>query len=181
MVCHHPVVVRPSQLILRLPRDDVAFSLQCRPEMVLEPPRVRAFSVGSRVSLKLLGGLSSGNKSCNGGGGASPGGGTSSTASSTCSTPISGAARFLAGLNHFKGTNDSSNYIGGSNSCNNNSHNNSPYYMVNLRNGVGGPRTISPSSSCSSSSSFSPYPEFCSPATAPHGTKGRTSKSKSTR
>ncbi|KAF2359432.1 IRS-type PTB domain [Trinorchestia longiramus] len=139
-----------------------------RPEVgLVEPPRARAFSVGSRMSLKLLGSLTGSSKlsveAMNGGGG----GGTSSTTSSACSTPVSGTSRFFLGVNHFKSINES-NYISG---C----HSNSPYSLVNPR---GGPRTISPSSSCSSCSSFSPYPEFC-PATA-SGHKGRNSKSKST-
>ena len=135
-----------------------------------EPARVRAFSVGSRVSLKFLTGSSRhGSPS---GGTASPNiyhnGTSSSTASSTSSTPISGAARFLAGLSNYKGIGEN-NYIGGSASG---SH--SPYFAMNL----GG--AVSPSSSCSSSSSFSPYAEFCSPVAHIQG-RGKTVKSKSTR
>ena len=140
-----------------------------RPEVPSsEPARVRAFSVGSRVSLKLLSGLTR-QSSPSGGGAASPNfhnGASSSTASSTSSTPISGAARFLAGLSN-KGITEN-NYIRGCGS-------HSPYFLMNL----GG--AVSPSSSCSSSSSFnSPYTEFCSPITPIQG-RGRTVKPKSTR
>ena len=111
--------------------------------------RVRAFSVGSKLgSLKLFSSLRHSNNPNNTAATSpsdcgSPSTSTGalgqaltstqplvlSTTSSTSSTPLSGAARFLAGLNKSSGED----CFGGA---------------------------VSPSSSCSSSSSFSPYVEF---------------------